>query len=127
MWGSRRAANPFLPRLNVVDVWLSPASDVTRFQRRQDISLSTIQAHHPRRGRLDDAGRAIRIEANHGDLLADHPVLSRLQLRHAVPPPLSSLIFTAEIAPGLSSPSHLGVASSVSDRWRREAHRSGWR
>ena len=91
MWGSRRAANPFLPRLNVVDVWLSPASDVTRFQRRQDIPLSTIQAHHPRRGRLDDAGRAIRIEADHGDLLADHPVLSRLQLRHAVPPPRSAM------------------------------------
>ena len=42
--------------------------------------LSSLQDHHPRRGWLDDQGRSVCLETNHGEVREKHQVLSHLQL-----------------------------------------------
>lgn len=44
-------------------------------------TLSSVQDHHPRRGRLHDQGRAVRVATDHGERGPDHQVLPDLQLR----------------------------------------------
>lgn len=50
----------------------------------QDVPRTAVQDHHPRRGRLDDPGRAVCPPPHHGEPLQNHEVLPDLQLRHAV-------------------------------------------
>jgi hypothetical protein len=53
-------------------------------QRRKSLPSTSFQADHPGRSRLDDPGRSECAEEDHGDLLEDHSILSRLQLCYQV-------------------------------------------
>lgn len=72
------------PTLIVIYALLSLCSAMLRMSGAQRLSVSAVQDHHPRRGRLDDPGRTIGAQKDHGDVLENYQVLPRLQLRDTV-------------------------------------------
>ena len=70
----------FFPERAVAPLWRDSIPPDP--QRRQDLPLSPIQTHYPRRSRLNDPRCPIRPSPNNGNILPHHPLLPRMQLRH---------------------------------------------